>query len=137
MPGVVLHIRGTDFDPVAMLKSTRLTAYQSHNAGDTYTVGTNKGKPRPDGGLSLSVSNADGNLTAEIEDAILFLNKHRDPLQVMLSDPSVEDARLDFGYYLRIGGSCFGQCDYLPPELLRLAGDLNVGIELSLYPHPD
>ena len=40
--------------------------------------------------------------------------------------------RLDFGY-----GRCptaAVQCDYLPPELLALAGSLGIGIELSLYP---
>lgn len=136
MPDAVLHIRGTDFDPVPMLELTGLTAYQSHKAGDTFNVGRHKGRPRPDGGLSINVSNADGDLAAEIEDAILFLSKHREQLHLMTNDPSVEDARIDFGYFLRIGDSCWAQCDYLPPELLKLAGDLNVGIELSLYPAP-
>jgi hypothetical protein len=29
------------------------------------------------------------------------------------------------------------QFDYLPPELLRLAGSFDIGIELSLYPAAD
>lgn len=45
---------------------------------------------------------------------------------------------LDFGYYLRLDGQrVLVQCDFLPSELLKLAGELGIGIELSLYPKVD
>ncbi len=43
--------------------------------------------------------------------------------------------RIDFGYYSRIDGHhVVVQCDFLPAQLLRLAGELRIGFELSLYP---
>jgi hypothetical protein len=47
-----------------------------------------------------------------------------------------DDMRLDFGYCLRLdkkGEPFWIQCDLLPPDFLRMCGDLNIGIELSLY----
>ena len=80
------------------------------------------------------MSENDGDIEQEVRDAIAFLSSNFDALRSVLSNSDVEDAWLDFGYFLRIGNGTFAQCDYLPPELLRLAGQLNIGIELTLYP---
>ena len=45
--------------------------------------------------------------------------------------PGVEDMRLDFGIERR---DVAVQCDYLPPDLIRVAALLGLGIELSQYP---
>ena len=69
------------------------------------------------------------------DDAVAFLTEHRVALASLRDHPAVEDVRIDFGHYSRIdGGRVFMQCDYLGPALLRLAGELGVGFELSLYP---
>jgi len=63
----------------------------------------------------------------------VFLRKHQSELSRLASFPGVDDRHLDFGYHHRDAAV---QCDYLPPELLALAGSLGIGIELSLYPAP-
>ncbi len=48
-----------------------------------------------------------------------------------MSLPGVESACLDFAVEEK---DTFTQCSYLEPELLKLAGGLGIGIEISLYP---
>jgi hypothetical protein len=116
-----------------LLAGIRLEPYREFRPGDLSTSGRNKGQRWKYGGISLSVSDANGDLEQEVRDAIAFLRHNFDSLRTIVSDESVDDARLDFAHYCRIGNNAFAQFDYLPPELLRLAGDLGIGIELSLY----
>jgi len=47
----------------------------------------------------------------------------------------IEDIRLDFPSELRIGKKdVVCQFDYFPPALLKAAGSLGIGVELSTYP---
>ncbi len=47
---------------------------------------------------------------------------------------AVEDIWLAFAIELRIGrDNVVAQCDYFPPDLVRAAGILGIGIELSTY----
>ncbi|WP_210420384.1 hypothetical protein [Aquisphaera giovannonii] len=74
-------------------------------------------------------------LPGQIEDAIEFLQRHRNDLERLRAAPGVVDIRLDFPYELRIDeDNVWAQFDYLPPKLLALAGALGIGIEMSLYP---
>ncbi|UCG16139.1 MAG: hypothetical protein JSV19_12675 [Phycisphaerales bacterium] len=74
-------------------------------------------------------------LPGQIEDAIDFLHRFHDELQRLVSFAGVEDVGLDFPHDLRIGRPGVAvQCDYLPSSLLREAGNLGIGIEVSLYP---
>ena len=51
------------------------------------------------------------------------------------SMPEVEDARLDFPTNLRMGkNNVFAQCAYFPPEFIKAAGLLGIGVELTIYP---
>jgi hypothetical protein len=79
------------------------------------------------------VSDAD-DLKQQIRDASDFLRHNFDSLQIAMSAETVEDARLDFGYFHR---PVVAQFDYLPPDFLRIAADLRIGLELSHYPAPD
>lgn len=87
-------------------------------------------------GLQITVSDREfADLSGQIEDAILFLHTHRDELARLTAFPGVEKVRLDFPRDLRIGTDrIWTQSDYLPPSLLRAAGNLDIGIVLSLYP---
>ena len=129
MPGCVLHASGDDFRVDAFLADSGLQPYRMHHRGDMA-----RGARRfTDSGLSLDVSSADGDLDAEIADAIRFLSTHEAELWRLHDFPGVTDMRLDFGYYRR---EVAAQFDYLPPDLLARAGRLGIGIELSLYPAP-
>lgn len=128
--GCVLRVTGVDLDPSLVLDGTTLQPYDRYRAGDLQTVGSRKGQPWEHGGFKLLVSDAD-DLKEEIRDATDFLRRNFDSLRIVMSAKTVESARLDFGYFRR---PVVAQFDYLPPGLLRLAGDLGIGIELSLYP---
>ena len=67
-------------------------------------------------------------------DAISYLRKNSARLKMVMSLPSLESACLDFGVEEK---DTFTQSSYLEPELLKLAGGLGVGIEISIYPCND
>jgi hypothetical protein len=128
MPGCVLHVRGEDFDVDAFLADSGLRPYRVHHRGEPSRSGS-----YPHGGFSLVVSDVNGDLNAEIADATTFLSAHEAELLRLHGFSGVSDMRLDFGYYRR---DVAGQFEYLPPQLLALAGRCGIGIELSLYATP-
>ena len=126
MPGCVLHVTGDAFDVDAFLAESNLCPYRIHRRGEI----RRRAETFSDSGLSLDISSADGELTKEINDAIQFLSTHELELRRLHGFLGVTDLHLDFGYYRR---EVAGQFEYLPPELLLLAGRLGIGIQLSLY----
>ena len=128
MPGCVLHVSGEDFDVDAFLGGSALQPYRVHHRGER-----NRSETYPDSGFSVNVSDVDGDLKAEIADAIDFLSAHEAELLRLRGFAGVSDIRLDFGYYRR---EVVGQFDYLPPALIASAGRCGIGIELSLYATP-
>lgn len=138
MPGAVLHVSGESFDPDGVLPSLSLRPYRVWRRGEPVAAtGPRAGRVFESGGFCCEVSEADGLLADETADALAFLAEHRSALASLRDHPAVEDMRIDFGHYQRIDGErVVVQCDYLGPELLRLAGELGIGFELSLYPAP-
>jgi hypothetical protein len=135
MPDLVFHAVGKKFDPRPYLTTSSLKPYSTFLRGDPILSGNKK--THRAGGFKCLVSSRDGDLAGQIEDAILFLKTSHEDLRRLAQLPEVESKHLDFGYYLRIDQKrIFAQSDYLPPELLKLAGELGIGIELSLYPSP-
>ena len=130
MPGCVLHVSGEDFIVDAFLANSDLRPYRIRHHGD------NSGLKRPisKSGFSIDVSSVDGDLGAQILDAVAFLSAHELELQRLRDFPGVSDMRLDFGYYWR---DMAAQFDYFPPHLLAQAGKLGIGIALSLYTLPN
>lgn len=133
MPGCVLHASGEQFAVDAFLSESSLAPYSVYHRGDPIHKVARHQKYCEVSGFKLDASSADGDLEAECADVLQFLRTHASELARLAQFPGVTDIRLDFAYYRR---KTFFQCDYLPPELLFLAGALRIGIELSLYPTP-
>jgi hypothetical protein len=55
---------------------------------------------------------------------------HADEVRRLRKFPGVEAVTLDFGIWRR---DVVVQCDHFSEELVRLAGELGVGLELSAY----
>ena len=128
----VLRVTSETTSFAAFLRDTGFPAYQSHEKDEISTTG--KRKPYDDYGFSSSVSECDwNNLAGQIEDANAFLRTHERTLRKLLSSHDITDIRLDFPYSCRLDEHIFMQCDYLPSDFLKLAGDLGIGIELSHY----
>ena len=132
----VLHVRSKEDSLRAIVNNSKMPINQSHEKGDKKT----KAKNSPlfeDFGFSCKVSDKEwDNLPGQIEDTIAFLTKHEQELASLFTSHSIDCIWLDFPYYCRHSRTVFVQCDFLPAELLLKAGNLNIGIELSLYPQP-
>ena len=81
--------------------------------------------------IHFNVSDADFNdLKLQIVDAISFLKRNEDVLKYVMGHDGVSGGELDFGVERR---DVAVQVDRLPPELLRLAGLIDIGVTLSYY----
>jgi len=130
----VLHVSSNSSSFRAFLGQTTLPVYQSHEKGDICSRG--KRTAYEDYGFSCTVSAREWrDLAGQIEDAMRFLNTHGEQLGLLRQTHSIDDMRFDFPYECRLGPSVVTQCDYLPPDLLSLASQHSIGIELSMY-HP-
>ncbi len=129
-----LSARGKDFDVDAFLSRTKLPLKRAH----FWIQGTptlNRKRIHHDSGFSESVSRDRwDNLRAAITEVLRFLQANRKELAKLKRTKGVEDLMLDFGFSSRVGTENIAvQGEYLPPEFLRLAGELNIGIGLSIY----
>jgi|688.fasta_scaffold1350279_1 hypothetical protein len=122
----------TDF-----LSGSQIPNYDAHDKNTPQKLGREKGKPFGYSGFKSSVSEKEwDDLPGQIADAIRFLQRYKSDLKQLRDKYKVRDLTLDFPYYLRIGtNNVVMQCDFLPLKLIGLAGELGIGIELSLYPH--
>jgi hypothetical protein len=74
-------------------------------------------------------------LAGQIDDAVEFLGTFRDDLRALVAIPGVEHVWLDFPFASPASETLpLWQSVFLPPNLLALAGELGVGIEVSIYP---
>lgn len=129
----VLHVTSATTSLAQFLCETGFLSYESHEKGEARTSGERQ--PYDDFGFSSDVSNREWtDLAGQIEDAYAFLREHEAVLRSLTATHAISDIRLDFPYSCRLGEGVFAQCDYFPPEFLRLAGELGIGIELSHYP---
>jgi hypothetical protein len=69
----------------------------------------------------------------QVSDAILFLEKYTNQIKELFATHSITDACLDFPLWSRLDENIVNQNDYIPRELIKLAGELNIGIGMSIY----
>jgi hypothetical protein len=119
---------GDEFDVDAFLAGSSLLA------DDVF----HRGEPSPNGkrvcpftGFAINITEGFGRLDSHTAAVTDFLREHELELSRLSRFHGVTDMRLDFGHDRRPNAAV--QSDYLPPELLALAGSLGIGIELSLY----
>ncbi len=133
--GCTLVARGENFDVKSFLAKTKLPIKRAHYwIRGTPTL--NRKRIRQDSGFSEWVGR-DGweNLRRTVANVLKFLQSHRNELMRLKRATGVESIMLDFAFDSRLGiKNVAMQGEYLPPEFLRLAGELNIGIGLSIYP---
>ncbi len=136
MPGCVLRISGDEFDLDALLASIDVSPCHVQR----------KGAPRFESGRSIAeytgfnidVSKDDGNdLAHQVRDATQFLATSRTAIQRAVNYPGVEHAELDFCVNCRLGNGVAVQNNSLSSDLLKLAGDLGVDVNVSIYSSPN
>jgi hypothetical protein len=131
----ILTIGGRNLDIEEFVKTTKLVPYRKSYKGQP------KFKTKPDGekltrsSLSIEASKADfDNFKKQIADTTLFLKKNKNKLAHVAATKGIDYATLDFGINLRIDKEkVLTQSDKFPSKLLKLAGELGLGIEISIY----
>jgi hypothetical protein len=110
-----------------------LPVYQHYEKGDILKISVDK-TPTDDYGFSCEVSDRDWqDVDGQVVDMISFLEVYAPQLRYIKENYTLDDWHFDLPYECQLNGECFVQTDFLPAKLLRLAGDLEIGIELSLY----
>lgn len=133
MPSVIFHVRGKKFQPEIELAKATLKPYRIHHVGDV--VKWKRGDiVLKDSGFSVDIGPKNNDdLAAQIKVATKFVKKHLAEIKRLKNADSL---RLDFGYCMRFdqnGEPFWVQCNELPPEFLKMCGELKIGIELSFY----
>lgn len=133
----VLWISG-DFTSEEIISNTQLLPYKFIAKGETVKLKTGEEKTYEQALCGFDVSEKDfTDFKALAADAQAYLEGNYEHLAA-LSKLKDMAARLDFGYYTSfMDQRIVAQYDILPHRLLRLAGELQIDIELSQYWHGD
>lgn len=125
--GCVLRVYGTEFGVKDFLRESHLQPYEISLKGEL----TAASKLSEHSGLKIDISEADfGNLPEQIADAIFYLKRNKNELHRLRHYAGVEAACLDFAIVKR---DVFCQYDTFPAELLYLAEELGLDIELTQF----
>lgn len=132
MCACMLCVKGDSFEPEEYCSNSKLPIYSMWKKGDLRSPHSQKRYELS--GFSCEVSLRE-ELKEQVEDAIAFLKLYDSELHEVSLLNGIEVFHLDFGYECRINMTtvCV-QGEYLPPELLVLAGKHGIGVALSLYP---
>jgi len=131
MPGCTFNVSGTNIDVEACLAASSLCEFAT-----VY----HRGEPTPStvkpiyerSGFSLYVSDQDEDeLEPQISDALEFLQEERSELERLAAFPGVEEMEFRIGLFW--WSHTLMQFHSLPPEFLRLAGELGVAVTLCIY----
>lgn len=127
----VLRASGKNFKSDQFAKSTSLPICAVYRKGDSKIPKKINRKRWSTSGINVEVSNADfDNPGEQVNDALKFLDKYKKELKRLAKYPGVEFMTLDFGFAQL---DVVAQYEYFPPELLQAAGQLGIGLEISLY----
>lgn len=131
-----LIILGKNLDIDALINKSKLRGYSKSYKGQPIFKSKPDGRKLIHSRVGIQTSKADfNNLEKQIKDTIKYLKRHSDKLNIIKQTKGIDLAVLDFGISLRIDKKkIILQSDRFPNELLKLAADIGLDIELSIYP---
>ena len=132
----ILNIGGRNFDVDDFVVKSGLRPYRKSYKGQPKFKTKPGGEKLTGSSISIETSKAEfDNFKKQIDDTIRFLKRNKDKLAHVTLTKGIEYAVLNFGIDLRIDKKkVLIQSDTFPSELLKLAGDLRLDIEISIYP---
>lgn len=84
--------------------------------------------------VSFDVSDREwDDFEGQVSDAISFLEKYYSQIEELFSTHSITDAYLDFPLWSRLDENNVNQNDSFPRKLIKVAGELNIGICMAIY----
>ena len=128
----ILRVDGKDFDPDRFVADSALAPVQIYRRGEPRQGPGSEGKVHTTSGLNFMLSDAEfDEFDQQVADAIAFIKFHRDELKRLRDFPGIESATLDFGIRRP---DLVVQTNTFPSALIRRAGALGWGIELTQFP---
>ena len=130
----IFHVRSDrDSFQAFLADHPELPVYQQHEKGETPKIRSEQGA-HEDYGFSCEVSDRPwSDVEGQVVDMISFLEVYTPYLRALQESHQIDDWRFDLPYECLLDEHIHGQFNHLPPKLIRLAGALDIGIELSLY----
>lgn len=127
--GCVLRAWGSNFEPDLFLENSTLSPGKIWRKGE---LRTGRGV-HVTSGFNVSVSVADMmEFDEQKHDAIIFLRANQGELARLVSFAGVDGVALDFGIAWK--QDVVTQTDSLPPDLVRLVGEIGLHLDISHYP---
>ena len=131
----MFRINGMTLDIDRLLASIPWRPSMSYRKGEPCSKVRPRGKKNKKSGANFVVSDAAfAQFNKQKRDAIECLKTIQPVFKKIMNWPGLDEGSLDFGIYRR---DVIAQFDKFPAELLKLAGDLGIDIELSCYPLPE
>jgi hypothetical protein len=132
----ILGFLGENFNVDAFVKQSGIIPYSVFYKSDPKYQSKPDGPKLESSGCKVEVSKAGfDEFNEQVSDAILYLNANRHSLQYITSTEGLEHAYLDFGANFNPANG-FVQNQHLPLELLKLAAEYGISINLSMYEPP-
>ena len=129
----VLRVAGRHFDVDAYLRRGVLVPSGVYRRGEARFPTLPRARESLQSGFGIVVSKTDSSdLADQVKDAVSFLLRHRRAVRALRRRKGVEGATLDFGVERRPEAAV--QVQVFPEDLVRLAGELGLALELSFYP---
>jgi hypothetical protein len=131
----MIRAEGVEFDVDAFLATSSLKPTRVFRKDEPVSARRPDGPRNASTRFNVSASDAGfDEFPRQIDEATVFLRDYGSEIERLVSYPGVASVGLDFGVFWR---DVPIHCDYLPVELLRLAGELGLDIEISHYPTGD
>lgn len=128
-----LTIVGKKLDIDTFISKTQLSPYKKSYKGEPSFKSKPEGEKLSYSLLSILTSEAGFDcFDQQVEDTLKCLKENKDKLTYISSTKEVESAALDFEIDLLIENELC-QTNRLPSALLKLAGNLGIDIQLSVY----
>jgi hypothetical protein len=129
----VLRAKGTNFAVDEFLSKSTLKPVVVFRRGQSQYPNSAPHRIPNASGFHAVASEADfSQLQVQIGDAVQFLEQNHAELARLIALPEVERVSLDFGIEER---DVAAQSECFPPNLLRIAGNLGIWLEFTLYPY--
>lgn len=129
----VLRLIGEYFDVDSFEKECNVQfSKKTHKGEPMFKTKPDDKRVIPQSSLSVTTSEAEfDDLDGQIKDTIKYLEANYDDLSIIQKTSDIEYAFLDFGIDSERKRFC--QDVAFPPELVKLAGELKIGLTVSIY----
>lgn len=130
-----LIILGKEFDIDTFLAESKLRGYTKIYKSEPKLKSKPNGQKIEHSRIAITTSKANfEQLDKQIKDTIQYLKRHKEKLSYIKKVKEIDLALLDFGIKLRIDNKkVHMQSERIPNELLKLAGEIGLDIEFSIY----